>query len=161
MESDENLIEACGKLIAEKKLTIAFAESATAGKLAFEFSQTSHSGDILKGGLVCYDACIKEDILGVPGEMIEQYTAESAEVTRDMAIRIKKIMDTEISVAITGLTTPGGSERPGKPVGTMFFCILVKEEMVERRHVFSGSAKDIINLTIAEIAKTLIQVINK
>lgn len=41
-------------------MNIAFAESATVGRLAAEFSLTENSGDILNGGLVCYDACIRK-----------------------------------------------------------------------------------------------------
>jgi nicotinamide-nucleotide amidase len=141
-------------------MTIAFAESATAGKLAFEFSQTDYSGDVLKGGIVCYNACIKEDVLGIPQSMIDAFTPESAEVTKEMAIQLKHIMKTDIAVAVTGLTTPGGSEQPGKPVGTMFYCISFKNEVVERKKIFTGNPVEIIDLTIMEIAKTLIHSLN-
>lgn len=153
----KELIDDCSNLIAADKLTVAFAESATAGLLAFEFSQSDHSGEILRGGLVCYDAHIKEKILGVHKTLIVKYTPESAEVTREMAFRLKKMMDSDIVVSITGLTTPGGSEGPGKPVGTMFYCILIREKTIERRKVFSGSAREIVYYTIEDIVKTIIK----
>lgn len=159
METLNMLVEECCQILADNELTIAFAESATAGKLAFEFSQTEYSGKVLKGGLVCYDACIKEDILHIPKEFVDEYTPESPEVTRTMALKLKEIMDADIVIAVTGLTTPGGSEGPHKPVGTMFYCILANGELYERRKVFTGSARDIINLTIEQIVKTLIQVL--
>ena len=159
METLNMLVEECCQILADNELTIAFAESATAGKLAFEFSQTAYSGKVLKGGLVCYDACIKEDILHIPKEFVDEYTPESPEVTRTMALKLKEIMDADIVIAVTGLTTPGGSEGPHKPVGTMFYCILANGELYERRKVFTGSARDIINLTIEQIVKTLIQVL--
>lgn len=153
----KELIEECSRLIAQNGYTIAFAESATAGKLIFEFSQTEHSGDILKGSLVCYDACIKEDILGISKATIKLYTPESAQVTKEMAIQLKKIMNADIIVAVTGLTAPGGSEQAGKPVGTMFYCILIKDQIHERKKIFSGSSLEIINLAIEQICKTIIQ----
>lgn len=156
---DKDLIEHCSSLIAAKQLTIAFAESATAGKLAFEFSQTAHSGDVLKGGLVCYNACIKEDVLGIAADIIEQYTPESPEVTKEMATRLQKIMKADITVAVTGLTTPGGSERPGKPVGTMFYCVLLNRQVMERKKIFAGTPVEIIDRTIEEICKTVINAI--
>ena len=159
METLNRVVEECCQILADSEQTIAFAESATAGKLAFEFSQTAYSGKVLKGGLVCYDACIKEDILHIPKEFVDEYTPESPEVTRTMALKLKEIMDADIVIAVTGLTTPGGSEGPHKPVGTMFYCILANGELYERRKVFTGSARDIINLTIEQIVKTLIQVL--
>jgi len=150
-------INACSRLIAEKELTIAFAESASAGKLAFEFSQTEFSGRILKGGIVCYNVCIKEAVLGIPEAMIAEYTPESPEVTREMAERLRKMMGAGITVAITGLTTPGGSEHPGKPVGTMFYCVLLGKQVLERKKIFSGTPAQIIDLTIEQVAKTLVK----
>jgi len=151
----KDLMEACSSRIAARQMTIAFAESATAGKLAFEFSLTEHS-DILTGGLVCYNACIKKDILGISQALIDEFTPESAEVTREMAVQLKRVMKTAITVAVTGLTTAGGSEQPGKPVGTMFYCIVMEDKLIERKKIFTGSPVEIIDLTITEIAKTLI-----
>jgi nicotinamide-nucleotide amidase len=73
----ESILE-CSKLIAGKKLKIAFAESATAGWLASEFSFVPESGEIFLGGIVCYDVCVKEELFGIPKETIEKYTAESS-----------------------------------------------------------------------------------
>ena len=55
----------CIKLLAKKKLSITFLESASAGYLAYRFSQNKYSGDILYGGLVCYDMGVKENILKI------------------------------------------------------------------------------------------------
>src|SRR5438270_10903085 len=105
-------LQECGKELKKQKLTIAFAESATAGRLSAEFSLIPDSGDFLIGGLVCYDACLKQDILGVPEELIKKYTPESAEVTSELARRLPSLIKSDIQVAVTGLTTEGGSETP-------------------------------------------------
>lgn len=158
MDERKKTIETCASLLSEKGLTIAFAESATAGKLTYEFSLTEYSGQILKGGLICYDARLKENILGIPKKMIEEYTPESAEITREMAVRLKKVIPADVVVSVTGLTTPGGSEMPGKPVGTMFYCILIDKEVHERRKIFTGTPEEIINYTIEQITKTIIKI---
>src|ERR1700712_3639338 len=106
----ENKISICSKLMADQGLTIAFAESATAGWLCSEFALTEESGRVLKGGIVCYDADLKVSLLGVSRELIGQFTPESMEVTREMAYGLKKLIPSDIQVTITGLTTPGGSE---------------------------------------------------
>lgn len=150
-------IKKCSRLIAEQKLKIAFAESATAGWLASEFSLVPESGDILLGGIVCYDACTKEDLFGISQETIKEYTAESAEVTKLIAEGLQKYFDADISVGITGLTAPGGSETEEKPVGTMFIHItLPGGRYCAHREVFTGTPEKIIKQTINRVG-TLLQ----
>src|ERR1700712_2687592 len=88
----ENKISICSKLMAEQGLTIAFAESATAGWLCSEFALTEESGQILKGGIACYDADLKVSLLKVPQELIDEFTPESMEVTREMAYRLRDLI---------------------------------------------------------------------
>lgn len=150
------LVIESSKLLESRNLTIAFAESATAGRLAAEFSLTENSGKVLIGGLVCYDACVKEDILGVPAELIEKYTPESAEVTEELAKRLKKFIGSDVQVAVTGLTTSGGSETPQKPVGTMFIHLVMKDKSVGICEVFDGNAESIVLKTVDKVAELLI-----
>ncbi|MGN6179505.1 MAG: CinA family protein [Mucilaginibacter sp.] len=152
----ENRISICSKLMAEKGLTIAFAESATAGWLCSEFALTDESGKVLKGGIACYDADLKVSILKVPQSLIDQYTPESMEVTREMAYRLAELIPSDIQVTVTGLTSPGGSETAEKPVGTMFVCALIKGNEVNFRKVFHGSCEDVIHQTVYATADLLI-----
>ncbi len=152
----EKRIETCSLVIADHGLTIAFAESATAGWLCSEFALTSCSGQVLKGGIVCYDASLKQSLLGVPEEMIKDFSPESKEVTDEIARRTADLIDADIYVGVTGLTTAGGSETEEKPVGTMFVSALIKGELVSERYVFKGSCEEVIHQTISAIADLLI-----
>ncbi|WP_353720453.1 CinA family protein [Dyadobacter sp. 676] len=134
----------CSKALADRQLTVAFVESATAGRLSAEFSMCPESGSILKGGLVCYDASLKENILHVPKEMLRRFTPESAEVTRELADRLQTFIPADLHIAVTGLTCPGGSETPEKPVGTMFIHLFTRGKSVAVREVFSGSPEEIV-----------------
>lgn len=135
----------CSRRIAEKGLKVAIAESATAGRLASEFALTPNSGDIFLGGIVCYDACTKEELFGIPNEIIKQFSAESAEVTRLLAEGLGKYFKCDIGVAVTGLIGPGGSETEDKPIGTMFIHISLPEERYcAHREVFNGKPEEII-----------------
>ena len=154
MPSD--LLIRCSKILLSKQLTIATAESATAGRLAAEFSLIPDCGKTLKGGLVCYDADIKQDILGVSTDLVKQYTPESAEVTEDMASKLPRLIPADIHIAITGLTMPGGSETAEKPVGTMFIHVLIKSRQIRIRKVFKGSPEQIVLQTVDRIAQLLI-----
>ena len=82
--------------MADKGLTIAFAESATAGWLCSEFALTEESGKVLKGGIACYDANLKVALLKVPQELIDEFTPESMEVTREMAYRLRALIPSDI-----------------------------------------------------------------
>ena len=143
--------------MAEQGLTIAFAESATAGWLCSEFALTEESGKVLKGGLACYDADLKIDLLQVPRELIDKFTPESMEVTREMAYRLAGFIPSDIQVTVTGLTTPGGSETQEKPVGTMFVFALIKGCEASFREVFTGSCEEIIHQTVEAAAGLLIE----
>ncbi|MDB5009949.1 MAG: CinA domain protein [Mucilaginibacter sp.] len=154
MPSD--LLIKCSEMVREQELTIACAESATAGRLSAEFALIPDCGNILKGGIVCYDACIKQDILGIPAELVERYTPESAEVTKELANRLQKFIKSDIQIGITGLTMPGGSETEEKPVGTMFIHAVIKGKQVAAREVFEGTPEEIVLQTIDSVAHILI-----
>ncbi|WP_426243629.1 CinA family protein [Psychrobacter sp. TWP2-1-2] len=129
----------CAKLLADKGLTVVFIESATAGYLAHRFSVSPYSGDVLMGGLVCYDVAIKKKVLKVSSELIEECTPESQAVTRELVIQSKTMFDADLHVACTGLLKPGGSETKEKPVGTFFYCIGYKGEFYEFRSLCHGA----------------------
>lgn len=146
----------CSKALASKNWKITFVESATAGKMSYEFSTAPESGKILIGGLVCYDACMKEEMLAIPHGLIETFTPESAEVTQAMAKSFSKYTKADICVAITGLTTPGGSETPEKPVGTIFVHIIFPNNHISRRYQFDGSPSQIVDQAIDAVAEEII-----
>ena len=76
------MLKQCCDLLETHQLKIAFIESASSGYLSSQFSICKNSGaEILLGGLVSYDPSIKINILHIDAELIEKYTAESAEFT--------------------------------------------------------------------------------
>lgn len=155
-------IETLNALIAvlnKNKLTIGFAESVTAGLVCCEFSKGLNVSDTLQGSVVAYTAEVKEKILNVKEETIDQYTAESKEVTEEMATGLKNLYDVDIAVAVTGLANPGGSETEEKPVGTIFLCFLMKEQIFHYRRVFSGSRDEILAQASSYILDSLSKLI--
>ncbi|MBK0379256.1 CinA family protein [Mucilaginibacter segetis] len=153
----EQKIAACARALAEKQLTVAFVESATAGWLCSEFALTEQAGEVLQGGITCYDASLKESLLGVPHPLIEIFTPESQEVTDELARGLKHLIPADIAVAVTGLTAPGGSETAEKPVGTMFVSALIRRNLISRRFTFSGNREAIIKQTIGATAELLLE----
>ena len=154
--ASEKVIACCQALI-EKKLTITFVESASAGKMSYEFSTVINSGQILIGGMVCYHTSMKENLLHIPKETIEKYSAESAEVTQLMAQNFHHQINSNICVALTGLTTPGGSESKEKPVGTIFIHIIFADKEIAERFEFKGDPESIINQAIDAVCDLILE----
>lgn len=154
------MTDSCAKLLADKQLTVVFIESATAGYLSHRFSMSPYSGDVLMGGLVCYDASIKKKVLNVSAQLIDEYTPESAEVTRELVNKSKALFDADVYVACTGLLKPGGSETEEKPVGTFFYCIGYKGEVYDFRRLCNGPPEQKLNSISSLICKSIIGVVN-
>lgn len=158
----KDLINQCGQLLIEKGLTIAFAESATAGRLASEFSLATDAGKFLQGGVVCYDARLKEYLLDVPAQQIKEFTPESPEVTRSITLGLSKLIDADIFIGVTGLTCPGGSEKPEKPVGTMFIhAVRNGKQLLASRIWFGGSQEAIVAATVDYVVRQLITLLSE
>jgi nicotinamide-nucleotide amidase len=147
---------ACCHTILSKDLTIAFVESASTGRLIYDFTSVPNCGEIVKGSIVCYDRSVKENLLKVPSQIIDQYSAESPEVTQVLAEGLLELIPADIVVAVTGLASPGGSETAEKPVGTMFVHSIIKGKAWKTSLLFEGSPDEIIAQTIDAIAAMLL-----
>jgi len=115
-----------------------FFESASAGYLAYRFSLSPYSGDILIGSLVSYDLRVKENTLHISSELIEKHTPESMPITIEMIKKGKDLIKADLYVACTGLLKKGGSETKEKPVGTFFYSIYYKNNFYNFRRIFKG-----------------------
>ena len=147
----------CCKHLADAGLKVAFIESATAGYLAYQFSLNPHSGEVLFGGLVCYDMRVKEKILHISKELIEKYSPESQEVTHILAQRGHQLFDVDIVVACTGLVKPGGSETAEKPVGTFFYAVYYNNQIHDFRYYAEGAPEEKLHKLLNQICRDLNQ----
>lgn len=132
----------------DKKLTVAFAESCTAGSLAAAMSEATGTTDVFLGSMVTYSELAKNKVLGVKTETLKLYTAESQQTTNEMVMGLHKLLKADVCVAVTGLYGSGGSENPEKPVGTVFVSLYFKERVEEYREVFKGDAKKMRDQTL-------------
>lgn len=131
------------------KLTLAFAESCTAGLLASEFVKAFGSSEVLLGSVVTYHPIAKQRLLGVKKETLALYTAESQQVTNEMVMGLHKHLPTaDICVAVTGLCGGGASESEEKPVGTMYFTVLHQNRAYELREQFTGDCDKVRLLAV-------------
>lgn len=112
--------------------TLSTAESCTAGRVSSLITAVPGSSSYFRGGLVCYQNDIKEDLLNVKPETIEDHSIVSEEVVREMVLGANKLFKTDYAVAITGYAGPGGADnvQSSVTVGTIWIAVGNEERMV-------------------------------
>lgn len=113
----------------EKNLTVSAAESCTGGILSAAITSVPGASKIFECGIVSYSERIKEEILGVPAEIIDGYGVVSAQTADAMAKAVKKLSGSDISVGITGLAGPA-SPSDALPVGTVYISTAYKDRII-------------------------------
>jgi nicotinamide-nucleotide amidase len=119
---EEDLETVLGRMLSERKLTIAVAESCTGGLIAHRLTNVSGSSAYFERGVVTYSDASKTDLLGVPAETIGTHGAVSRETAESMASGIQNAARTDIGLSTTGIAGPAGGT-PSKPVGTVWIGI--------------------------------------
>ncbi len=141
----------------EQKLRIVAAESCTGGLVGALFTEFSGSSAVFERGFVTYSNRAKQEVLGVPGDMLADYGAVSEPVVRMMAEGALENSRANIAVAITGIAGPGGGT-PLKPVGTVHFaCLRENRAMVHDVRHFGDIGRQEIRLASVEVAVELIR----
>ncbi len=116
--------EQVGNLLRRHGLTMATAESCTGGGIAARMTSVPGSSDYFRGGIVAYQADVKEGLLGVRPETIERCGVVSRETAVEMARGARRVLGADCALSTTGIAGPGGAE-PGKPVGTIWTCFSI------------------------------------
>ncbi len=118
----ETLEGTVAALLQDKKLTLALAESCTGGLIADRLTDVPGSSLFLERGLVTYSNLSKEELLGVPDEVLRRHGAVSRETAVLMAEGARRTGKTDLGLAVTGIAGPGGGTDE-KPVGTVFIAL--------------------------------------
>ena len=129
-------------LLREKKLHISTAESCTGGMIATSLTAIPGSSDVVNGGIVSYTNEIKHNVLGVKTETLEKYSAVSEECTREMAEGAARLLNTEVSVSVSGYAGPSGGTAE-KPVGTVCFGFYVQGKTTSATKYFIGDRANV------------------
>lgn len=110
------------KLLHEKGKTLATAESCTAGLLSKRITDIPGTSSVFLGGVVVYSNEAKENLLGVPSKLLEDFGAVSRECATTLSRNVAQLFSSDIGVGITGIAGPdGGSDE--KPVGTVYVSV--------------------------------------
>jgi nicotinamide-nucleotide amidase len=142
----DNMEMVTGKLLTERGLSLAVAESCTGGLIAGRITNTPGSSLYFFGGVVAYADHIKRDILGIPAEILTAHGAVSRETAEAMARGMRKLSGADIALAVTGIAGPGGGSAE-KPVGTVYIAIASGEEQWGTKFLFRGDRQQVRELT--------------
>jgi len=109
---DETMEVAVGRLLRDRGLTLAIAESLTGGLLASRLVAVPGASEWFRGAVVAYDSSVKRSVLGIPeGPVV------SIEVAAAMAEGARRVLGSDVGLATTGVAGP--TEQEGRPVGTL------------------------------------------
>ena len=128
------------RVLSEKKLHVASAESCTGGLISKRITSVSGASAVFDGSVVTYANRIKEQLCDVSHETLEEHGAVSRETALEMARGVRRLIGADIGVSATGIAGPTGGT-PEKPVGTVFVGVSADGfEDVRELHVGNGNA---------------------
>nr|WP_068892621.1 competence/damage-inducible protein A [Pedobacter panaciterrae] len=155
VEEDIALEKAILNIMDERKLTLSTAESCTGGYIAHLITQHPGCSSVYVGGAVVYSYELKESVLGVRPETLNNYGAVSEQTVKEMAQGAIDHFKTDYAVAVSGIAGPDGG-MPGKPVGTVWIAVASRERVVAKLFSFGNKrAQNIERSAIAALTMIL------
>ena len=137
-----NLPEVIVRLLKEKGLTLAIAESCTGGLVAAEIVSVDGCSEVFLQGLCTYSNEAKINRLGVPAKTIVTFGAVSEETAAAMAEGVAKTSGTDIGLATTGIAGPGGGT-PDKPVGLVYVAVAINGQTITSKCNLIGNRNEV------------------
>ncbi len=146
----------CDVLAALKGKTLVTAESLTGGGIGAALTAISGSSEVYKGGVISYTNWVKENILGVSGQTLAVHGAVSLPVAEGMAAGVRKLLEADVAVSVTGLAGPGGDDY-GNPVGTVCIGYCDGKRTLSKRYHFDGGREEVRRQTVEMALKLVLE----
>ncbi|NNE29331.1 MAG: competence/damage-inducible protein A [Saprospiraceae bacterium] len=118
----EDLASQVGKLLQERNLMAATAESCSGGYIAHQITSNSGSSNYFKGSIVAYSNEVKISALAVNPETLENHGAVSEQTVKEMVKGLLPALGVDVGISVSGIAGPGGGT-PDKPVGTIWLAV--------------------------------------
>jgi nicotinamide-nucleotide amidase len=131
---------------------VATAESCTGGLIIGCLTEIAGSSSVVERGYVTYDNRAKQEVLGVPAELLQRVGAVSEEVARAMAEGARERAGVDLAIAVTGIAGPGGAT-PTKPVGLVHMSVALRDQPTE--HALETFAGDRAAVRLASVDAAL------
>lgn len=152
----DTIASVVGSLLLTKGWMLSVAESCTGGLLASKITEVAGSSRWFTGGVTAYSNDLKSKLLGVDNALLAEYGAVSEHVAKAMVEGVAAASKSQVAVSVTGIAGPtGGTEE--KPVGTVYFAIFLNGKITVHLYTFSGSRKEIQEIT----AQTALDLVRK
>jgi PncC family amidohydrolase len=126
-----------GELFIQHGLKLAAAESCTGGLIGHLLTNIAGSSRYYLGSVTAYANEAKVRLLGVQLETLEKYGAVSSETVIEMASGVRKILEADIGISVSGIAGPGGGT-PEKPVGTVWIGLSTLQGEYSRHYLWTG-----------------------
>lgn len=154
-QGDVSLAEEVVGLLADRKQSIALAESCTGGLIASNITKVAGASQVFEAGIVCYSNTIKHKILGVSNQVLSEYGAVSEPVVNEMAAGALALANADYAVAVSGVAGPGGGSEE-KPVGTVWIA-WGKTNGLRSRQFYFPYGREYFQIYVAAVALDLIR----
>ena len=155
-EQEKTVEQRCYEALKARGVTFAAAESCTGGLIAKRITDVPGASGVFMGGVVSYTNLVKNRVLGVPAERLEEYGPVSAPVARAMAEGARRATTADFAVSVTGVAGPERDER-GNAVGTVFIGFASPKETVAERFDFGEKSRAEIRAEAADEAFKLLE----
>ncbi len=119
---DEPLAKAIGKILIAQNKTIATAESCTGGYIAHQLTAHAGASAFYKGSIISYDNDVKENVLKVKKQTLDEFGAVSEKTVSEMLKGVIDKLQSDYAVAVSGIMGPDGGTQD-KPVGTVWIAV--------------------------------------
>ncbi len=143
-EEDETIEVMLGRLLTSKNATLATAESCTGGKIAQMITSVPGASNYFKGSVVSYATETKISVLGISSELIKEHSVVSFEVAKEMALAVKKLMNTDYAIATTGNAGPSKGDGNSE-IGTVFIAIATPNDLIVEEFNFGQPRVKVID----------------
>lgn len=134
---EETLEEVIGKILSDRGLTIAVAESCTGGEICTRITNVSGSSKYFERGIVTYSNAAKVELLKVNEDTLAEHGAVSSEVAMQMAEGVRAVSGTDIGISTTGILGPTGATT-NKPVGLVYIGYCDEKVCTARKFLFGN-----------------------
>jgi nicotinamide-nucleotide amidase len=132
INEDISLEEAIAKMLVQRGETLSLAESCTGGYISHLITSIAGSSAFFMGSVVSYDNLVKQNMLGVNADTLDNSGAVSEETVWQMAKGAQENMNTTYSIAVSGIMGPGGGTET-KPVGTVWIAVCNNKKTVTKQ----------------------------
>ena len=150
------LVENVAKILLTNNLTLSTAESCTGGLLSNNLTNIPNSSHFFKAGLIPYSNESKTNLLNIPSNILKVKGAVSKEVAILMARNIRKKIQTDFGLALTGIAGPNGGTKE-KPTGLVFIALSHKTQESCHQYQFKGNRISIKNQATQESLTLLLK----